>query len=600
MSTLTRFSVQPLSTMTRRLADVASARSEPDLVIQGARVLSTYSERFLDGREVWISGGRIAAVKPAGSYSGGSAKLYDAKGGIIAPGLVDPHIHIESSMVTACAYAEAALLNGTTTIFCDSHEIGNVMDVAGVEAMLEDARQAPLSIFLTVPSTVPATTPDLETAGGDLTPDKIAALFDKWPEAVALGEKMDFVPVAMGDERSHAILAAALERGRPVSGHVYGREFVAAYAASGVTDTHEAIDRDIADDLLEAGVWIFLRGGPPTTPWHSLPQAIKTITELGASHKRVAVCTDDRDAEDLLAFGLDWVTREAVKYGMRPEQAWAMGSLHGATRFGMEGEIGGLGGGRRADLVLLNDDLTPVSTWYGGELVVDGKKITPILDEALSKPYRYPDAAYHTVKLPKNLKLTPDLPTETVVAHTIKTELPGITLGHVTVTLEPANDWQAHFDKHDLCFVTVVERHGKSAGNIAHGLLNGFGLRQGAVASSVGHDSHNIIVAGTNAADMQVALDAIEEKQGGVCVVMDGKVTAMVPLPIAGLLSDKRVHQVADEVKALKLEWEKAGCTIAYMGFNLIPLSVIPEIRITDKGLVLVPEMVISPLFEKT
>jgi len=599
MPALTRFSVQPLSTMTRRLADVASARHDPDLVIQGARVLSTYSERILDGREVWISGGRIAAVKPAGSYRNGSAKLYDAKGGIIAPGLVDPHIHIESSMVTACAYAEAALLNGTTTIFCDSHEIGNVMDVAGVEAMLEDARQAPLSIFLTVPSTVPATSPELETAGGDLTPAKIAALFDKWPEAVALGEKMDFVPVAMGDERSHAILAAALQRGRPVSGHVYGREFVAAYAASGVTDTHEAIDRDIADDLLEAGVWLFLRGGPPTTPWHSLPHAIKTITELGASHKRVAVCTDDRDAEDLLAFGLDWVTREAIKAGMTPEQAWAMGSLHGATRFGMEGEIGGMGGGRRADLVLLSDDLKPVSTWYGGELVVDNRKITPVLDEALSKPYRYPEAAYHTVKLPKNLKLTPDLPIDTVTAHTIRTELPGITLGHVTVTLEPANDWQAHFDRHDLCFVTVVERHGKSSGNVAHGLLNGFGLKKGAVASSVGHDSHNIIVAGTNEADMQVALDAIEETQGGVCVVMDGKVTAMVPLPIAGLLSDKRVHDVADEVKALKLEWEKAGCTIAYMGFNLIPLSVIPEIRITDKGLVLVPEMVISPLFEK-
>lgn len=598
MSTLNRFSVQPLASMTRLLADVASARREPDLVIRDARMLSTYSERILPGREIWLSGGRIAAVKPTGSYKGTSAKIYDAKGGILAPGLVDPHIHIESSMVTACAYAEAALLNGTTTIFCDSHEIGNVMDVAGVEAMLEDARMAPLSIFLTVPSTVPATSPELETAGGDLTPDKIAALFDKWPEAVALGEKMDFVPVAMGDERSHAILAAALSRGRPVSGHVYGREFVAAYAASGVTDTHEAIDRDIADDLLEAGVWLFLRGGPPTTPWHSLPQAIKTITELGASHKRVAVCTDDRDAEDLLAFGMDWVTREAVKYGMTPEQAWAMGSLHGATRFGMENEIGGLGGGRRADLVLLSDNLEPVSTWYGGELVVDQKKITPVLDEALSKPYRYPEAAYHTVKLPKNLKLTPELPTETVIAHTIKTELPGITLGHVTVTLEPANDWQTQFDRHGLCFVTVVERHGKSPGNVAHGLLNGFGLKKGAVASSVGHDSHNIIVAGTNERDMQVALDAIEATQGGVCVVMDGKVTAMVPLPIAGLLSDKRVHAVADEVKALKLEWEKAECTIAYMGFNLIPLSVIPDIRITDKGLVLVPEMQIQTLFE--
>lgn len=598
MSPLTRFSVKPLSTLTRTLADVASRRSDPDLVIQGARVLSTYSERILGDKEIWVSNGRIAAVKPSGTYHGGLAKLYDARGGIIAPGLVDPHIHIESSMVTACAYAEAALLNGTTTIFCDSHEIGNVMDVAGVEAMLEDARHAPLSIFLTVPSTVPATSPQLETAGGDLTPDKIAALFDRWPEAVALGEKMDFVQVAMGDERSHAILAAALQRGRPVSGHVYGREFVSAYAAAGVTDTHEAIDRDIADDLLEAGIWLFLRGGPPTTPWHSLPHAIKTITELGASHKRIAVCTDDRDADDLLLFGLDWVTREAVKAGMTPEQAWAMGSLHGATRFGMENDIGGLGGGRRADLVLLTDDLKPVNTWYGGELVVEDRKVTPVLEEALSKPYRYPDAAYHTVKLPKNLKLTPDLPTELVIAHTIKTELPGITLGHFKVTLEPANDWQTHFDRHGLCFVTVVERHGKSPGNVAHGLLHSFGLKRGAVASSVGHDSHNIIVAGTNEADMQVALQAIEEKQGGVCVVMDGKVTAMVPLPIAGLLSDKRVHEVAEEVKALKIEWEKAECTIAYMGFNLIPLSVIPEIRITDKGLVLVPEMAIQPLFE--
>src|SRR5262249_5379600 len=165
-----------------------------------------------------------------------------ANGGILAPGLVDPHIHIESSMVTACAYAEAALLNGTTTIFCDSHEIGNVLDVGGIEMMIEDARQAPLTIFLTVPSTVPATSPELETAGGDLRAAKIAGLFERWPEAVALGEKMDFVQVTQSDERSHAILAAALSLGRPVSGHIYGRNFVAAYAASGVTDTHEAIE----------------------------------------------------------------------------------------------------------------------------------------------------------------------------------------------------------------------------------------------------------------------------------------------------------------------------------------------------------------------
>src|SRR5829696_7230879 len=183
MPELTRFSVAPLATMTRRLADVASGRDSPDLVITGARLLSTYSERILDSREIWIAAGRIVAIKPAGAHKqkgNGQAEIFDAQGGIIAPGLCDPHLHIESSMVTACAYAEAALLNGTTTIFCDSHEIGNVMDVAGIEAMLEDARQAPLSIYLTVPSTVPATSPEFETAGGDLTATKIGRIFDRW------------------------------------------------------------------------------------------------------------------------------------------------------------------------------------------------------------------------------------------------------------------------------------------------------------------------------------------------------------------------------------------------------------------------------------
>ncbi|MFN4209579.1 MAG: amidohydrolase family protein, partial [Devosia sp.] len=466
MMTITRFSVAPLHASTMHLAAVAGGRAAADLVITGARVLSTYSERIAGDREVWLANGRVAAVMPAGAHRKGPAPkaIYDARGGIIAPGLVDPHIHIESSMVTACAYAEAALLNGTTTIFCDSHEIGNVMDVAGVEAMLEDARMAPLSIFLTVPSTVPAPSPQLETAGGDLTSDKIGALFDKWPEAVALGEKMDFVPVAMGDPRSHAIIAEALRRNRPVSGHIYGRDFVAPYAASGVTDTHEAIDREIANDLVDAGIWVFLRGGNPATPWNSIVEAIKPITELGASHKRFCVCTDDRDADDLLSFGLDWVVREAIRCGMKPEQAWAMGSLHGATRFGMGDEIGGLGGGRRADLVLLDDSMRPLSTRYGGDLVVDDRKVTPLLEATLNQRYRYPEAAYNTVHLPRARKLVPELPTEPVIANAIGIEMPGIVLPHRTVAIEPANDWSTILDRHSLSFVTVIERHGKSDG----------------------------------------------------------------------------------------------------------------------------------------
>ncbi|HEY0944402.1 MAG TPA: adenine deaminase C-terminal domain-containing protein, partial [Opitutaceae bacterium] len=507
-----------MHTSTRTLAAVAMGREAPDLVITGARVLSTYTERIHDNREVWIKRGRVAAVKPAGTFKktrGGATQVFDARGGLLAPGLVDPHVHIESSMMTACAYAEGALLNGTTTIFCDSHEIGNVCDVAGVEWMLEDARRAPLSIFLTVPSTVPATSATFETAGGDLTADKIGRLFDRWPEAVALGEKMDFVQVAMGDARSHAILGEALKRGRPVCGHIYGREFVAAGAASGITDTHEAIDREIAEDFLENGVWIFLRGGPPTTPWHSLPQAIKAVTELGADPKRVCVCTDDRDADDLFLFGLDWVTREAVNAGMKTTTAWSMGSLHPATRYAMDGEIGGIAPARRADLVLLNDALEPQCTWYGGELVVKNRRITPVLEAALSKPYKYPRAAYQTVKIAPRLKLTPDLPAGPVTANVIRTALPGIILFHEKVRLEPAvgETWTDLLAKHSLCFVSVVERHGKS-GAVAHGLLKDFGLQGGAVASTVGHDAHNLIVAGTNEPDMQLAVTALKKLRG--------------------------------------------------------------------------------------
>ena len=603
--TLNRFSVPPLAALTRELAAVAGGRLAPELVITGARVLSTYTERVHDERELWLYRGRIAAVRPSGACPrGADTQFYDARGGIIAPGLVDPHVHIESSMMTACAYAEGALLNGTTTVFCDSHEIGNVLDAAGIEMMLEDARQAALSVYLTVPSTVPATTPELETAGGDLTAEKISALFDRWPEAIALGEKMDFVQVALGDERSHAILAAALVRGRPVCGHIYGREFVAACAASGITDTHESIDREIADDFLEAGLWVFLRGGPPTTPWHSLPEAIKTVTELGANTKRVCVCTDDRDADDVFTFGLDWVTRQAVAAGLSPARAWSLGSLHPATRYNLDGEFGGLGGGRRADLVLLNDALEPQSTWYGGQLMVDGRKITPLLDEALSHRYQYPPAAHRTIHCAPaaELKLVPALPAGPVLANVIRTPLPGIVLAHERVELRPAPgaSWAELLARHDLCHVAVIERHGRSPapGNIAHGFLLDFGLRDGAVASSVGHDSHNLLVAGATEADMRVAVAALQAAQGGVCVVRGGEVLAMVELPIAGLLSDKRATVVAEETAALKRAWNAVGCTVPFMGFNLIPLAVIPPIRLTDKGLVLVPEMRLVPLFE--
>ncbi|MCH2386652.1 MAG: amidohydrolase family protein, partial [Opitutales bacterium] len=415
---------------------------------------------------------------------------------------------------------------------------------------------------------------------------------------LALGEKMDFVPVCMGDVRSHGIIGESLKRGKPVSGHIYGREFVAAYAASGVTDTHEAIDRDIADDFLEAGIWVFLRGGPPTTPWHSLPEAIKAVTELGASTKRVCVCTDDRDADDLFEFGLDWVTRQAIVAGLSPLQAWSMGSLHPATRFGMDGELGALGHGRRADITLLGDDLTVINTWYGGALMVEDRKVTPLLDKQLSEGrYLYPKQAYETVRYEDELDLLPEIPDVKSLVSIVRTELPGIVTLSKSAQFEPeVQSWDDFMDANDLVYLSVVERYGKTGG-IGHGLLQNFGLTDGAVGSSVGHDAHNVVIAGESAEDMKIVARRIKELRGGVVVVKSGKIIAEVPLPIAGLLSDERGTEVAAQTTALKEAWSSVGCSLPYMGFNLLPLSVIPEIRLTDKGLVLVPEMKVKNLF---
>ena len=601
---ITRFSVPNLHETTIHLTNVVNGKILPDKILINAKILSTYTDTILENKEIWISKGRIACIRNNNDHKNffntKDVSVFDVEKNILAPGLIDPHMHIESSMITGCAYAEAALLNGTTTIFCDSHEIGNVLDTDGIEWMLEDCRKAPLSIFLTLPSTIPATNDELETAGGNLTAKKTANLYDKWPEILGLGEKMDFVSVCQGDERSHSIISETLKRNIPISGHVFGREFVAAYAASGVTDTHEAEEKLFTNDLLDAGLWIFLRGGNPQTPWNSIKEAIKVLTENNVSSKRICVCTDDRDADDLFNFGLDWVVRQANQLGIDKTTSWSMGSLHPATRYNIDRDYGALGHSRRADVIMLDENLNVHNTWLGGELVVQNSKITSTLEQQLeNNRYEYPKRAYNTVILPKEVKLIPDIPKkENLKINTIKTELPGIMTTRETISVKKTiTNWENFIKENDLCHLCVIERHGRN-GEFAHGFLKNFKLRAGAIASSVGHDAHNVIVAGMNEKDMKFALDKINETQGGIVIVNDGNLIAKVELPIAGLLSDKRANIVAKENKNLKEEWAKAGCTLPYMGFNLLPLSVIPNFRITNKGLVDVNTMKLIPLFE--
>ena len=329
-------------------------------------------------------------------------------------------------------------------------------------------------------------------------------------------------------------------------------------------------------------------------------EAIKAITELKASPKRVCVCTDDRDADDLFNFGLDWVVRETHKIGIDKTTAWSMGSLHPATRFKIDHDYGALGHSRRADIVMLDDDLKIINTWLGGKLVVENKKITSLLDEQLSnKKYLYPKKAYQTIKLPKQIDLIPKIPDKDhFKINVIKTELPGIMTLQETITINNRiNDWTELLESKNICHLCVIERHGKT-GESAHGFLKNFNLKSGAIASSVGHDAHNIIVAGLNIDDMQLAINTIQKDQGGVVIINNGKIVSKIQLNIAGLLSDKKASQIAKENEIFKKSWLNAGCTLAYMGFNLLTLSVIPNFRLTNKGLIDVNSMSIVPLFE--
>jgi len=346
-------------------------------------------------------------------------------------------------------------------------------------------------------------------------------------------------------------------------------------------------------------LWIFLRGGNPSTPWHSLPEAIKAITEMGASNKRVCVCTDDRDAHDIFHFGLDWVVRQATKAGINKISSWSMGSLHPAHRYNIDQNYGALGGGRRADIVLLNQDYEVQNTWFGGELLVEDKKITNLLEQQLeNKRYQYPSKAYQTIKISKKHNLIPLIPEFLDIINVIKTELPGIVTKHIQIKInKPIDNWLEITKEHNLTHLAVIERYGKT-NEIAYGFIKDFNLKSGAVGSSVGHDAHNVIIAGTNEEDMQIVLEEIKNSQGCIVIVDNKKIISKIDLPIAGLLSDKRAIEVAKETKEFKKYWNEYKCTIPYMGFNLLPLSVIPEFRLTNKGLVDVNSMKIIPLFE--
>jgi adenine deaminase len=574
-------------------------RRSADLVVRDGQWVNVHSAEILDHTDVAVLGGRIAYCGPdASPMIGPQTRVIAAHGRYLVPGLLDAHVHIESSMLTVTQFARAVLPHGTTGVFADPHEIANVLGLAGVRWMLEEAAQTPLQVYVQVPSCVPAA-PGRETSGAEIGPAEVAEAL-AWPEAIGLGEVMNYPGVVAGEEEVHAKIAAALQAGKVVGGHYassdLGRPF-RAYAAGGPADCHEGTRPEDALARVRQGMRAILRQG---SAWKDLAEGLRAITEHGISSRYVLLATDDRHAGTILARGhMDDVVQEAIAAGIPPVTAIQMATLNTAEHFGVAQDVGSIAPGRRAD-VLLVPDLARFSVDVviaGGEVVAEAGQ--PVYPSSIAS---YPAWAQGTVHLARPLTAkdfaieAPRLDGETDVwaIEVVENQAP---TRKAAVTL-PVREGQVELVS-GVAYAAVVERH-RGTGRIGRGFVQGFGLGAGcALASTVAHDSHQLLIVGTDREAMARAGNQIAERGGGVCLVRGEAVRAWIPLPIAGLLSTAPAAEVARGMDDLHRGLRDCGCGLqsAFMTFSLLALPVIPALRLTDRGLVDVESGSILPLF---
>ena len=574
--------------MTRTLVATAMGREKADLVVKDGNLVNVYTRELLEGVDVAVKGDRIALVGEAGHTVGLNTVTIDAKGRYLAPGFLDGHVHVESSMVTVTQFAKVVLLHGTTGAFIDPHEIANVLGLRGVELMLEESKGLPLKVFVSVPSCVPASSPEFETAGAEMGPKEVEEAL-KWDSVVALGEVMNYPGVIGGDGKMHGEIEAALRSGKVVEGHsdsILDKE-LAAYASAGITSCHESTRKVDGLQRARLGVYTMVREG---SAWRDLAEVIRIVTEGGIDPRRVCLVTDDRHPKDLFEEGgVDHVVRRAIREGVDPLVAVQMATLNTAEHFNVDLNVGGIAPSRFADILIL-DGLTDVSV---NTVIADGRVVAKegrlIVD---LKPPRYPDYAKKTVRVkrplePGDLVVRAPMETGTVRAHVIGVSEGKIVTKHLMEGLPVRAGATQASSQQDIVKAAVVERH-KLTGNIGLGFVKGFGFKSGAVASTVAHDSHNLLVMGTNDEDMVLAANELVRIGGGMIAVKDGEVIALVELPIAGLMSPEEIQVVSEKMKGLESAWVDLGCDMAspFMTMSFLSLSVLPELRVTDKGLI--------------
>ncbi len=553
-----------------RLISVAKGEHPADLILANAEVVNTFTGEIEPGN-VAIYDDRIAGV---GNYHQ-AKQVLDLTGKYLAPGLINGHTHLESSMLDIGQYARAVVPCGTLTLVTDLHEIANVCGLEGMRYVLNCARRLPLDLFLMAPSCVPAT--HLETAGASISPQEIRQVL-KWPECIGLGEVMNFPGVLGGD--ASVLSKIALAKGRIIDGHapgVTGKD-LAAYIAAGILSDHESVSLDEARDKLRQGMFIMIREGSSEK---NLDALLPLVTDK--TFRRCFFVVDDRSCADLLRDGdIDAVVRKAIRRGLDPVRAIQMATINTAEYFHLN-RLGAVAPGYLANLIVLGDltNLPIDMVFYRGRLVArEGKPLF-----RLSRPSdRGITNTVNVRPFPvEALRLVASGETRPVIEV-----VPGQIITRKRLQKVKAVDGAIVPDTgRDILKLAVVERH-KATGNIGLGLVGGFGLKKGALASSVAHDSHNIIVVGTNDEDIFAAVKEIERLQGGLVVAAEGKVSASLGLPIAGLLSDEPLESVVDKLERLEQRAKDLGTTLPspFATLSFLALPVIPELRLTDLGLV--------------
>jgi len=548
---------------------VALGRQPADLLLTNAKIINTFTGE-IEQANVAVAGDRIAGV---GDYEQ-AAEVVDLEGRYLAPGFIDGHVHLESSMLHPAQYAGAVVPHGVAAIVSDLHEIANVAGFAGIRYIMNWARRLPLELFLMVPSCVPAT--DLETAGDRLTAEDVRTAL-RWKNVIGLGEMMNFPGVLAQDESVLAKLSSSHDY--VVDGHapsLKGKE-LNAYISAGIYSDHECVTYEEALEKMRRGMHIMIREGSSEKNLESLLPLVNDYT-----YQRCFFVVDDRSCTDLVRDGdIDAVVRKAVRLGLSPVRAIQLATINPARYFYLQ-SMGAVSPGYYADMIVLNDldSLKVDMVFHRGKLVARGGQplfSPPSSDKGLSYTVHIKPFEISALRIPASRRYDPII--EVVPGQIITRK--------VSEEVKLNGDQVVPNPERDILKLVVVERH-RATGNIGRGLVKGFGLKKGALASSVAHDSHNIVAVGTNDRDIYAAIKEVERLGGGLVIANQGKVLSSLPLPIAGLLSDLPLEVVAARLEDLEKAAKEMGTklTSPFSTLSFLALPVIPELRLTDRGLV--------------